>query len=164
MDYWAGSLPGSMKCECGVQGTCIDQEKWCNCDALHSDWNYDGGEISEKEYLPVKALHFGDTGTPLDEKEGRYSLGPLECDGDTLFDNVVTFRRDDAVIELPPFDIGQVTRFNRNASFAADLLKEFSRKENYTIHELSQESFRFCLNMHCIEYGVNINVFNKPKH
>ena len=108
MDYWAGSLPGSMKCECGVQGTCIDQEKWCNCDALHSDWNYDGGEISEKEYLPVKALHFGDTGTPLDEKEGRYSLGPLECDGDTLFDNVVTFRRDDAVIELPPFDIGQV--------------------------------------------------------
>ena len=60
--------------------------------------------------------------------------------------------------------LGQVTRFNRNASFAADLLKEFSRKENYTIHELSQESFRFCLNMHCIEYGVNINVFNKSKH
>merc|ERR1712020_455502 len=97
-----------MKCECGVQGTCIDQEKWCNCDALHSEWNYDGGEISEKEYLPVKALHFGDTGTPLDKKEGRYTLGPLECDGDTLFDNVVTFRRDDAAIKLPPFDIGQV--------------------------------------------------------
>ena len=27
-----------------------------------------------------------------------FSLGPLECDGDVLFDNVVTFRRDDAVI------------------------------------------------------------------
>ena len=33
-------------------------------------------------------------------------LGPLECDGDVLFDNVVTFRRDDAVIELPTFDMG----------------------------------------------------------
>ena len=108
MDYWAGSLPGSMKCECGITGTCIDQEKWCNCDSLHDDWLFDGGEIAEKEYLPVKALHFGDTGTPLDKKEGRYTLGPLECDGDTLFDNVVTFRRDDAAIKLPPFDIGQV--------------------------------------------------------
>ena len=108
MDYWAGSLPGSMKCECGITGTCIDQEKWCNCDSLHDDWLFDGGDIAEKEYLPVKALHFGDTGTPLDRKEGRYSLGPLECDGDTLFDNVVTFRRDDAAIELPEFDIGQV--------------------------------------------------------
>ena len=77
-------------------------------------------------------MHFGDTGNPLDRKEGRYSLGPLECDGDVLFDNVVTFRyyfvsvksqcsildsmiftnflsfirRDDAVIELPTFDMG----------------------------------------------------------
>ena len=31
----------------------------------------------------------------------------MECDGDTLFDNVVTFRRDDAVIELPPAEFGQ---------------------------------------------------------
>jgi Laminin G domain. len=55
----------------------------------------------------VKALHFGDTGNPLDRKEGRYSLGPLECDGDTMFDNVVTFRKDDSAIELPQIDFGQ---------------------------------------------------------
>ena len=107
MDYWAGSLPGSRKCECGLLGNCFDTDKWCNCDSGHDDWLWDGGEIKEKEYLPVRALQFGDTGNPLDRKEGRYSLGPLECDGDTLFDNVVTFRRDDAVIELPTFEIGQ---------------------------------------------------------
>jgi contactin associated protein-like 2 len=43
----------------------------------------------------------------LDRKEGRYSLGPLECDGDVLFQNVVTFRKDDAIIELPTFEMGQ---------------------------------------------------------
>ncbi len=107
MDYWAGSLPGSRKCECGLLGVCIDPEKWCNCDSGNNDWLWDGGEITQKEYLPVRALHFGDTGNPLDRKEGRYTLGPLECDGDTLFDNVVTFRRDDAVIELPPVEFGQ---------------------------------------------------------
>ena len=107
MDYWAGSLPGSRKCECGLLGVCFDPDKWCNCDSGFEGWLWDGGEITEKEYLPVRALHFGDTGSPLDKKEARYSLGPLECDGDNLFDNVVTFRRDDAVIELPPVEFGQ---------------------------------------------------------
>ena len=78
MDYWAGSLPGSRKCECGLLGVCFDPDKWCNCDSGHDDWLWDGGEITQKEYLPVRALHFGDTGNPLDRKEGRFSLGPLE--------------------------------------------------------------------------------------
>ena len=30
------------------------------------------GNITEAEHLPVAALHFGDTGTPFDDKEGRY--------------------------------------------------------------------------------------------
>ena len=53
--------------------------------------------IQEKEYLPVKALHFGDTGTPVDRKQARYNLGPLECNGDMLFENMITFRK---VLEL----------------------------------------------------------------
>lgn len=48
----------------------------------------------------------GDTGNPLDEKEGRYTLGPLICEGDDLFNNVVTFRISDATINLPTFDMG----------------------------------------------------------
>ena len=34
--------------------------------------------------LPVTGLHFGDTGTPLDAKEGRFTLGPLRCVGHTF--------------------------------------------------------------------------------
>ncbi|XP_077286493.1 neurexin-4 isoform X2 [Arctopsyche grandis] len=106
MDYWAGALPGSRKCECGVLGTCIDPSKWCNCDSGQIGWQEDGGDLTEKEHLPVKQLRFGDTGTPLDEKEGRYTLGPLICEGDDLFNNMVTFRVTDATINLPTFDMG----------------------------------------------------------
>ncbi|KYN43175.1 Neurexin-4 [Trachymyrmex septentrionalis] len=106
MDYWGGALAGSRKCECGIEGKCSDLTKWCNCDADLEGWSIDSGEIREKEHLPVKQLRFGDTGTPLDEKEGRYTLGPLICEGDDLFKNVVTFRIRDASINLPTFDIG----------------------------------------------------------
>lgn len=45
-------------------------------------WLSDGGDIREKEHLPIKQVRFGDTGTPLDEKEGRFKVGPLMCEGD----------------------------------------------------------------------------------
>ncbi|CAK9800818.1 Nrx-IV, partial [Anthophora quadrimaculata] len=106
MDYWGGALPGSRKCECGILGNCVDPTKWCNCDSDLAGVLQDSGDITEKEYLPVKQLRFGDTGTPVDKKEGRYTLGPLICEGDDLFKNVVTFRVVDATINLPTFDIG----------------------------------------------------------
>lgn len=106
MDYWGGSLPGSRKCECGIMGKCVDTTKWCNCDSGLDSWLEDGGDLTHKEHLPVKQLRFGDTGSPLDDKEGRYTLGPLMCEGDDLFNNVVTFRITDASINLPTFDMG----------------------------------------------------------
>lgn len=86
MDYWGGALPGSRKCECGILGNCADPTKWCNCDADLDSLLEDSGDITEKEHLPVKQLRFGDTGTPVDEKEGRYTLGPLVCEGDGKFE------------------------------------------------------------------------------
>ncbi|XP_034248929.1 neurexin-4 isoform X1 [Thrips palmi] len=113
MDYWGGALPGSRKCECGILGTCRDPTKWCNCDGSsinklghYDEWSEDGGYLTQKEYLPAKQLRIGDTGNPVDNKEGRFTLGPLICEGDDLFNNVVTFRIVDATIDLPTFDIG----------------------------------------------------------
>uniref|UniRef100_A0A1B6CD05 Neurexin-4 n=2 Tax=Clastoptera arizonana TaxID=38151 RepID=A0A1B6CD05_9HEMI len=106
MDYWGGSIPGSRKCECGIMSQCAEPSSWCNCDSNLEGWTEDGGDITEKEHLPVRQLRFGDTGTPLDDKEGRYTLGPLLCEGDDLFKNVVTFRIADATINLPVFDMG----------------------------------------------------------
>lgn len=106
MDYWGGALPGSRKCECGVLGNCVKPDKWCNCDSDLEGWFEDSGDITETEHLPVKQLRFGDTGTPLDDKEGMYTLGPLVCEGDNFISNVVTFRIADATINLPTFEIG----------------------------------------------------------
>lgn len=36
-----------------------------------------------KEHLPVRQLRIGDTGSPLDGKKARYTLGPLICEGDS---------------------------------------------------------------------------------
>ena len=80
MDYWPGGVSG--KCECGVHGECYDPSQVCHCDSGHDGWLQDGGDIHHKEDLPVRALHFGDTGTPLDNKEGRFRLGLLHCIGD----------------------------------------------------------------------------------
>lgn len=48
-------------------------------------WLSDSGDIREKEHLPIKQVRFGDTGTPLDEKEARFKVGPLMCEGDGKF-------------------------------------------------------------------------------
>ena len=84
MDYWPGGVSG--KCGCGVHGECYDPSQVCHCDSGHDGWLQDGGDIHHKEDLPVRALHFGDTGTPLDNKEGRFRLGLLHCKGDDRWD------------------------------------------------------------------------------
>lgn len=43
------------------------------------EWKQDSLTIHDKYQLPVKSVHFGDTGTPFDEKEGRFSVGQLLC-------------------------------------------------------------------------------------
>jgi len=48
-------------------------------------WQSDSGDIREKEHLPIKQVRFGDTGSTLDEKEGRFKVGPLMCEGDGKF-------------------------------------------------------------------------------
>lgn len=107
MSYWGGSLPESRKCQCGMYGTCRDPSKWCNCDAITSphEWSSDEGFIREKEFLPIRSIHIGDTSLKLPEKRARYTIGPLVCEGDFLFDNVVTFRLHDSIIPVPTFEM-----------------------------------------------------------
>ncbi|KAG5323743.1 RAB10 protein, partial [Acromyrmex heyeri] len=97
-------------------------------------WFIDSEEIREKEHLPVKQLCFDDTGTPLDEKEGRHTLGPLICEGDDLFKNVVTFRIRDA-INLPTFDIGIIIIYSKGPT---DYIK-------VSIHNGNQVYFQYVI-------------------
>lgn len=103
MYYWGGAAPGSGKCECGLTEVgCAGNKPLCNCDSKLNET--DEGQIQHKDYLPILELHFGDTGTAVDDKIGYHKVDKLECRGDNLLDNVITFRKPDASIKLSTFE------------------------------------------------------------
>ncbi len=94
----------------------------------------DEGDITQREYLPVRQLRFGDTGSSSQSRRmGRYTLGPIICEGDSLFNDIVTFRYEDATIELSPFDLGQ----------AADIYLQFKTTAEFGVlfHNKGPEDF-----------------------
>lgn len=82
MYYWGGAAPGSGKCECGLTEVgCAGNMPLCNCDSKLNET--DEGQIQHKDYLPILELHFGDTGTAVDDKIGYHKVDKLECRGDS---------------------------------------------------------------------------------
>ena len=75
MKYWGGAGPAnSYKCACGVAQQCADRRYGCNY-----VWREDSGFLTEKSYLPVIELRFGDT--PSSSQKGYHTLGKLKCYG-----------------------------------------------------------------------------------
>nr|XP_004659657.1 contactin-associated protein-like 4 isoform X1 [Jaculus jaculus] len=99
--YWGGSLPDPKKCTCGLEGTCIDAQYYCNCDADRSEWTNDTGFLSYKEHLPVTKIVITDTGRP--QSEAAYKLGPLLCQGDRSFWNAASFNTEASYLHFPTF-------------------------------------------------------------
>ena len=62
MTYWGRASPGSAKCARGMNNSCANLNKGCNCDANDDVWREDSGLLTDKTKLPVKQLRFGDTG------------------------------------------------------------------------------------------------------
>ena len=79
MAYWGGAPPDSNKCACGMNNTCADPSRACNCDKNDEVWREDNGLLTYKFDLPVSQLRFGDTGSP--SEEGYHTLGKLKCYG-----------------------------------------------------------------------------------
>ncbi|XP_019797185.1 contactin-associated protein-like 4 isoform X3 [Tursiops truncatus] len=99
--YWGGSLPDPQKCTCGLEGTCIDSQYYCNCDADRNEWTNDTGFLSYKEHLPVTKIVITDTGRP--HSAAAYKLGPLLCRGDRLFWNSASFNTEASYLHFPTF-------------------------------------------------------------
>ena len=79
MTYWGGASPGSGKCGCGINDTCADSKRACNCDKNDDVWREDSGFLTDKTKLPVIELRFGDTDKP--KEEGYHALGKFMCYG-----------------------------------------------------------------------------------
>ncbi|NXW89465.1 CNTP4 protein, partial [Alopecoenas beccarii] len=99
--YWGGSLPAVQKCACGLEGTCIDSQHYCNCDADRDEWANDTGFLSYKEHLPVTEIVITDTDRP--NSEAAYKLGPLLCRGDRTFWNSASFNTETSYLHFPTF-------------------------------------------------------------
>ncbi|XP_053569055.1 uncharacterized protein LOC128659456 [Bombina bombina] len=80
MNYWGGANPATGGCACGKTGTCSAPDKVCNCDSNDQVWRTDDGFLRDKDALPVKAVHFGDTNDfPLEM--AYHTIGKLRCRG-----------------------------------------------------------------------------------
>ena len=78
MTYWGGATKDG-KCACGMNNTCANPRRGCNCDTNDQEWREDSGFLTNKSKLPVKQLRFGDTGHG--KEEGHHTLGKLKCYG-----------------------------------------------------------------------------------
>uniref|UniRef100_A0A8C0ULA0 Contactin-associated protein-like 4 n=2 Tax=Cyanistes caeruleus TaxID=156563 RepID=A0A8C0ULA0_CYACU len=99
--YWGGSLPAVQKCACGLEGSCIDSQHYCNCDADRDEWTNDTGFLSYKDHLPVTEIVITDTDRP--NSEAAYKLGPLLCRGDRTFWNSASFNTETSYLHFPTF-------------------------------------------------------------
>ena len=51
----------------------------CNCDAAAEAWNYDDGQLTDRDHLPVTKINIGKLDQP--GQDARVILGPLYCGG-----------------------------------------------------------------------------------
>jgi len=105
MYYWGDASPGSKKCACAFgqgQDSC-EAEKYCNCDAAKDQVAVDEGKLAYKDDLPVLEMRVGDTGTMQDKKKAQFTISSLQCLGDKMYDNAVTFYVKGARLTLPTF-------------------------------------------------------------
>ena len=63
--------------------SCVDPDKYCNCDAVDAQNEVDEGLLVDKTLLPVTQLRFGGIDRRGDgAMEAAYELGKLRCRGD----------------------------------------------------------------------------------
>ncbi|XP_030298808.1 contactin-associated protein-like 4 isoform X2 [Sparus aurata] len=99
--HWAGAPPGSQRCACGLQESCVDPKHHCNCDADRTEWANDSGLLTHKETLPVRSLVLGDVHRP--GSESAYKVGHLRCHGDKNVWNAAFFDKETSYLHFPTF-------------------------------------------------------------
>ncbi|XP_041371694.1 neurexin-4-like [Gigantopelta aegis] len=163
MYYWGGAAPGSFKCTCGLdEKGCIGASDTCNCDAGLPQPTSDKGYLVHKDFLPVLELHFGDTGTVTDTKVASHKLGILECTGDDLFDNVITFRKVDATLQFATFEAknaGDIWFQFRTTATDGVMIHNTGIQDFIEIRLFQTDKIQFRFN---VGNGIQVVTFNSP--
>lgn len=75
--YWGGVVESGEGCRCGLNNSCLQRQKLCNCDSLSNEWSEDSGYLTEKNKLPLTRLNVAG----IRDNLGYFTIGPLECSG-----------------------------------------------------------------------------------
>ncbi|KAF9811402.1 hypothetical protein SFRURICE_002771 [Spodoptera frugiperda] len=146
---------GSVKrgyCPCGVNATCVNATKSCNCDSNEDGkWHSDEGTYVEPSSLGITDMFFLQQKDLPEDAQGRITLGPLECVETNTQRYVVTFTTSQSYIEVPGWRKGDIAFSFRTTGTSAILLFQPPIRPNYpsfmvaltSEHELT---FNFTLN------------------
>ncbi|CAB3260316.1 unnamed protein product [Arctia plantaginis] len=145
---------GSVKrgyCPCGVNATCVNASKSCNCDSNDDKWHSDEGTFVKPTSLGITDMYFLQQKDLPEDAQGRITLGPLECVETNTQRYVVTFTTSQSYIEVPGWRKGDIAFSFRTTGTSAILLFQPPIRPNYpsfmvaltSEHELT---FNFTLN------------------
>lgn len=117
------------KCMCATsEKKCLDPDKNCNCDSSEPIWADDSHELSGHENVGITKIvtlrqnsksKSNPDKVPLAlESQSRFTLGDLKCYGSALIQNQheITFKTNDAYIEVPGWRKGDISFSFRTAS------------------------------------------------
>ncbi|CAF0919424.1 unnamed protein product [Didymodactylos carnosus] len=126
-------------------------------------------ERKKEEYLPVLRVEFGDTGAGQAQQYGRYQVGKLLCEGDLLYDNVITFRKADAIISVPKFEakIAGDIRFQfktgfDSSTFGSAIMVQNVDYEDGDLIEIRLQAPREIAFRYSVGRGTNIVTIRSP--
>lgn len=138
-------------CPCGINATCVNASKSCNCDSNEDKWHSDEGTFVEPTSLGITDMIFLQQKDLPEHAQGRITLGSLECVETNTQRYVVTFTTSQSYIEVPGWRKGDIAFSFRTTGTSAILLFQPPIRPNYpsfmvaltSEHELT---FNFTLN------------------
>uniref|UniRef100_A0A665TRL0 Contactin associated protein like 3 n=1 Tax=Echeneis naucrates TaxID=173247 RepID=A0A665TRL0_ECHNA len=146
--YWGGASPGSQRCACSIQGSCVDPKHHCNCDAAHTEWANDTGLLTHKENLPVRSLVLGDVQRL--GSESAYRVGPLRCHGDKNVWNAAFFDKETSYLHFPTFHgelSADISFLFKTTSSSGVFLENLGIKDFIRIELSSATEILFCFDV-----------------
>ncbi|XP_065666075.1 contactin-associated protein-like 2 isoform X1 [Hydra vulgaris] len=105
--YWGGGNNNRGYCACGLDQTCFNVGKYCNCDDLNAYQNlFDEGNFTTKEHLPVRQVQFDQV--LKGSVTAKLRVGHLRCAGYGAREVGATFRKPYSYLSVyfpdQPFD------------------------------------------------------------
>ncbi|XP_065666081.1 contactin-associated protein like 5-3 isoform X2 [Hydra vulgaris] len=91
--YWGGAKGNRGYCGCGMDGSCYNVGKYCNCDSLDAYKDlFDEGNLTVKSHLPVRQVKFEQV-LKDPSIHALLRVGHLRCAGFGSREIVATFRK-----------------------------------------------------------------------